>query len=91
MDGCGRGSGDRAVLASAGGIVPGDTGMTLGTRGCPRGHGEAAAGGCAPVHVASLTNRASEQVVPKGIIGLHGALFKEKGQAIELCRLIRLS
>lgn len=38
-----------------------------------------------------LTDRASEQVLSKGVTGLHSALFKKKGQAIELCRLIRLS
>lgn len=56
----------------------------------PWGQGAALAvpGGrcCAP-----LTNRVSEQVSSKGIIGLHSTLFKKKGQAIELCRLIRLS
>lgn len=31
------------------------------------------------------------RLYPKGIIGLYSALFKKKGQAIELRRLIRLN
>lgn len=40
---------------------------------------------------ACLVAAGSEQVVSKGIIGFYSALFKKKGQAIELCRLIRLN
>lgn len=40
---------------------------------------------------ARLADRVSNQALSEGIMGLRGTLFKEKGQAIELCRLIRLS
>lgn len=50
---------------------------------CPKSTGQASR--------ACLVDDGSVQVVSKGIMGLYNALFKKKGQAIELRRLIRLN
>lgn len=50
---------------------------------CPKSTGQASR--------ACLVDDGSVQVVSKGIMGLYKALFKKKGQAIELRRLIRLN